>query len=170
MHAPKDTDSRRIVLTIQDHAARAFNYVLECASVSLTALARGERHRQTLPLSSTSHTLSRHSLVTRSASSITCCGMARLALSLAVPFACFDFSPLVPLALAIGWTETSDSARTSERTRRRSSGYVDISPERRRERAWLRSVVGQLAGEACKACRRASWILGVQSVRQTCGW
>lgn len=100
------------------------------------------------------------------ASSITDVGMARGDLSEAgVPLA-FLVSPLpfvvaaddddgLPFALDVdeGWP-----SRTSSRTRRRRAGYVVISPERRRARAWFWMVVGQLEEFELRAWRRASWI------------
>ncbi len=75
--------------------------------------------------------------------------------SLFLPFTVPPFSspeaPLTPLLV----TPFEDGARavscrTSSITRRRSAGKEDTSPERRRARAWLWIVVGQLAWWACK--------------------
>jgi hypothetical protein len=44
------------------------------------------------------------------------------------------------------------------------AGKVVQSPERRRERAWFWIRVGQFWGEALRAWRRVSWILGEGSV------
>lgn len=65
----------------------------------------------------------------------------------------------LPFALDVegGWP-----SRTSSRTRRRRAGYVVISPERRRARAWFWMVVGQLEELELRAWRRASWILNRQ--------
>ena len=100
------------------------------------------------PLSSISHTDSRHSRVALRASSTTACGMARfgrapvpLVPSVFLPFTVLPFSsakePLTTLVEPLALGETAVSWRTSSMTRRRRAGNEDTSPERRRERAWF---------------------------------
>lgn len=104
--------------------------------------SRGERHRQIVPFSSTSHTCSKLSLVVRKASSTTDFGRPSVALPpapLALPFAPFaPFAlPLLagagfeldvkdvdvePVAVVVLVARASASDRTSDRTRDRSSG------------------------------------------------
>ncbi len=79
-----------------------------------------------------------------------------------VPFV--DFLPFtsaeVPLvAEEPGGGARAVSCRTSSITRRRRAGKVVASPERRRDKAWFCTAVGQLVGCAFREWRRASWIL-----------
>lgn len=113
---------------------------------------------------------SRCSLVTRRASSTTDSGRARLFDESVEeePLAFAVESPLVAAGLPFVLGLRAESWRTSSRTRRRSAGKVVTSPERRRARAWDWMVVGQLAESELRAWRRASWILGVESVLARC--
>lgn len=66
------------------------------------------------------------------------------------------------MPLAIEFIDARDSSVSdfmSERTRVIRAGKVVQSPERRRERAWFWTRVGQFWGEALRAWRRLSWIL-----------
>lgn len=125
------------------------------------------------PFASISHTISRLSRVTLSASLITACGTARLGavvvaagtLPLVVSAPLASFFPFTPPPLASPEGALAVSWRTSSKTRRRRAGKVLISPERRSARAWFWTVVGQLDEWACSECKRWSWILFGKTTR-----
>lgn len=72
--------------------------------------------------------------------------------------------PFVVVVVVVvgGWP-----SRTSSSTRRRRAGKVVTSPERSSVSAWFWIAVGQLEVFELRAWRRASWILGGESVSKT---
>lgn len=119
------------------------------------------------PYSTTSQTNSKHSLVILTPSSTTFFGNAKLCPFSPFPFltsSAFAYLPVLePLGIVLEADEARESSVSdfmSERTRDMRAGKVVQSPERRRERAWFWIRVGQFWGEALRAWRRVSWILG----------
>jgi hypothetical protein len=97
--------------------------------------------------------------------------------SAVVPFAAAAPALLPFVVVVVPLGEKVVSWRTSSRTRRRRAGKEVTSPERRRERAWVCTAVGQLDLCECSAWRRLSWILflvvrevGVSELMVGGGW